>query len=103
MAQDGYDQFLRVTNSRAYPVLFRLEPWAEEYDMPSGATYFVAARGPAHDCLTIDFGDRDIEVWAWHGARVWLFTDGTELGRGRSTRMPEYVEPPRLASPAVER
>lgn len=103
MAGTTHDQFLRVTNSRPGSVVFRLEPWAEEYDMPPGATFVVVARGPADDCLTLDVGDGDIEVWAWHGALVWLFANGEELGRGRSTRMPEYRTPPRLASLAFER
>ena len=91
-----YEQFLRVTNRRASSAVFRLEPWAEEYDMPTGATFLVCARGPRSDCLTVDLGDDDIEVWAWHGSDVWLFQDGEELGRDYSTRMSQLSDPPKM-------
>lgn len=68
----------QLVNSRQHEVAVYLEPWAEEYAMPPGATFTVTARGPKPEdlpraqYLQVEVGDDSITVYGWTGSVVWI-------------------------------
>ncbi len=71
---------LRIGKTTADVVLFFLEPWGEEYNMPPGVTFDVVAKGPDGDDLELHYGERRITLYGWTGSIVRVFKDGIELG-----------------------
>ena len=71
---------LRIKNASQHPVLFSLEPWGQEYNMPSGATFEVLAKGPEGDDLELQYEEHRITLYGWTGSIVRLFQEGKELG-----------------------
>lgn len=72
---------LRIKNTSAEPVVFILEPWGNEYNMPPGTTFEVLATGPEGDELELQFAEHEITLYGWTGSIVRLFQDGIEIGR----------------------
>ncbi len=70
---------LRLENAHESELLFALEPWAEEYDMPPGASFEVEASGPDTGDLVVESSEEAITVWAWEGSEVQLWVDGVEM------------------------
>jgi hypothetical protein len=90
---------MRVQNSRAVPVMFHLEPWGEQYVMPSEATFSVVARGPREDTLELEYTDDAIVLYGWSGSTVSLFYKGEEIKAGNWERglipaTPSYQQQP---------
>lgn len=61
---------LRVTNAREIELTLDVEPWGEQYPMAPGATFEVVARGPAGDCLEVEYGEDHITLYGWPGSTV---------------------------------
>lgn len=73
---------MQLTNTRAIPITFSLEPWGDAHDMPPGATFELIARGPEGGWLDVEFGEDQITVWGWQDSVVNLYHEGEELGAG---------------------
>jgi hypothetical protein len=84
---------LRIRNSQARELTFYLEPWGEEYKMPSETTLELMVQGPRGDFLEVEFGDDQVKVYGWPGSTVTLFKQGTELGAGLWERTPVPPSP----------
>ncbi len=80
-----------VRNRRNRPVLFRVEPWGEEYELPPGATFNVTGRGPEGDGIEVAWGDDAVTVYAWPGASLRVVHRGVDVGpseRATAPRIP---------------
>ena len=85
---------ITVENTSGRSLTFVLEPWAEEYPMPSGQRYVVEGDGPAEGAeFYVEQGDEYFVVWAWDGsdARV-LREDGSVLADWTELRVPNFRE-----------
>ena len=94
---------LQLTNAHSEAIRFYLEPWGEEYTMPSGATFEVVARGPQGGSLDVAVADDAITIWGWAGSVVALLHEGTLLGPpldGR-TPVPVMAEGEERSAPSV--
>jgi hypothetical protein len=69
-----------VRNRRKRSVRFRVEPWGEEYQMPSGATFHVSGRGPDGEGIFVEWGDESVTVYAWPGASLHVSHRGVDVG-----------------------
>ena len=85
---------LRIRNSRATSLTFYLEPWGEAYLMPPDAIFEVVARGPAGDCLEVEYAEDHITVYGWSGSTVSLFHAGIALGAACETQASVPTVPP---------
>ena len=47
-----------------------LEPWGDELEIPSDATFEIVARGPQNDCLAVAFENTAISVYGWSGSTL---------------------------------
>lgn len=79
---------LRIRNSHARELTFYLEPWGEEYKVPSDSTLELMVRGPQGNFLEVEFADGHVKVYGWPGSKVTLFNQGTALGVGSWDRTP---------------
>jgi hypothetical protein len=82
-------------NSSDVAIIFRLEPWGEEFEMPPQAVFQLVAHGPDGDSLEVVVGEGHVTVWGWPGSVIALLHDGTELGAGR---WPRAAVPPMPAN-----
>ena len=73
---------LRITNHQPESITFRLEPWGDEYPMPSGATFEVIVTGPTDAPIEVELAVVDATVWAWPGSTARVFHGMQELGAG---------------------
>ena len=83
-----YESSIHVTNSSGKPRLFHLEPWGDQIEMASGATFVLCAEAAQQGSFEIEHGEDEIIVWAWPTASVKVFSEGSEIG------MPAGVERP---------
>ncbi|MGH2587011.1 MAG: hypothetical protein ACRDJE_19020 [Dehalococcoidia bacterium] len=70
------EQTIRLLNSAAAPLCLTLEPWAEQYIVPSGTAVDVTAHGPSGGKLEISVEDDGIIVYGWTGSTVDVVQDG---------------------------
>ena len=94
-ATKEYVMSLRLCNARTIPVTLYLEPWGEQYALPSETTLTVVARGPQGDTLEVEWADEHITLYGWPGSIVTLLHDGKEVGVGTSERTPVPATPRR--------
>jgi hypothetical protein len=64
----SFGSSISVTNASERKVIFHLEPWGEEVEMPSGATFVVVAEAEQLGSFEVEHGDAVITVWAWPSA-----------------------------------
>ena len=88
---------IRLVNSWPADTVVRLEPWADEYAMPQGATYDVVARGPRRGTLEVEFGEDAITVWCWEGSVVSLLHEGVRVDVRLGERPPVPPLPPNMS------
>ena len=93
-----YTSSIRLRNSLSAEMTFYLEPWGEEYSMPSGATFDILAKGPSGGSLEVELADNHIIVVGWPGSILTLLHDGAELGAGLWQRTPVPAIPVDQAS-----
>jgi hypothetical protein len=75
-----YESSIHVTNSSGKPRLFHLEPWGDQIEMASGATFVLRAESSQNGAFEIEHGEDEIIVWAWPTASVKIFSAGIEIG-----------------------
>src|SRR5207253_3046285 len=81
-----YESSIHVTKSSGKSLLFHLEPWGDQIEMGSGATFVLCAEAAQPGSFEIERGEDEIIVWAWPTASVKIFSEGSEIG------MPAGVE-----------
>lgn len=90
---------LQLTNSHPRAIRFALEPWGEEYTLPSEMTLEVTARGPEGGTLEVDLAADGVTVWGWAGSVVSLAENGRPFGADARASVP--VDPHVLEQPAA--
>lgn len=75
-----FESSIHVTNSSERTLLFQLEPWGEQLEMPAGVRFVITAEAEQQGSFEVEHGENEITVWAWPSAVVKVFCDGAELG-----------------------
>jgi hypothetical protein len=75
-----FESSIHVTNSSERMLVFHLEPWGEQIEMPSGARFLITAEAEQQGSFELEHGENEIVVWAWSGAVAKVFCDGKEIG-----------------------
>jgi hypothetical protein len=60
--------------------MFHLEPWGEQLEMPSGATFTVTAEAEQQGSFEVEHGENEITLWTWPSAIVRIYCGGEEIG-----------------------
>jgi hypothetical protein len=89
-----YESSIQVTNSSGKPLLFHLEPWGDQIEMASGATFVLCAKAGEQGSFEVEHGENEIIVWAWPTASVKIFSDGTEIGMAPGVERPAVPDVP---------
>jgi hypothetical protein len=76
----SFESSISVTNSSGRKVIFHIEPWGDEVEMPSGATFVVVAEAEELGSFEVEYGDAAIIVWAWPSAIVKVLSGIRRLG-----------------------
>ena len=83
-----FETSISVTNSSRTTVVFHLEPWGEQIEMPSGATYSVRAEADQVGSFEVEHLEGEIIVWAWPTAVVKILKGDKEIGISAGVRRP---------------
>ncbi len=73
---------LSIQNSEADRLVVVVEPWAEEYDIPGGATIQLRFHGPSVGFPELEYADRKLTIYGWPGSSFSVFRDGVEISHG---------------------
>jgi hypothetical protein len=82
----SFESSISVKNALGRKVIFHLEPWGEEVEMPIGATFVVVAEAEQVGSFEVEHGDASITVWAWPSAVVKVLSGGKEIGISAGTK-----------------
>jgi hypothetical protein len=74
-----FESSIHVTNSTDRMLVFHLEPWGEQVEMPSGARFLITAEAEQQGSFELEHGENEIVVWGWPGAVAKVFCDGKEI------------------------
>jgi hypothetical protein len=83
-----FESSILVTNSSDRPLIFHLEPWGEQIEMQSGATFSLLAEAEVEGAFEIEHLEDEIIVWGWSTAVVKVFCAGEEVGLSARIRRP---------------
>src|SRR4030095_16672785 len=83
-----FETSISVTNPSRGAVVFHLEPWGEQIEMPAGATYSVRAEADQVGSFEIEHLEGEIIVWAWPTAVVKILKGNEEIGISAGIRRP---------------
>ena len=83
-----FESSILVTNVLGKPVLFHLEPWGEQFEMESGATFSVVAEADVDGKFEVEHLEGEIIVWAWPSAVVKVFCAGEEVDLSPGSQRP---------------
>jgi hypothetical protein len=61
---------IAVANDQTSDLVFRLEPWGREYEIPPGKKLIVAFYGPHDGTMEIITKPGAIELWGWTGSTM---------------------------------
>jgi hypothetical protein len=90
----NFESSLSVTNSSGRTVVFQLEPWGEQIEMPIGATFVVVAEAEQPGSFEVEHGDAAITVWAWPSAVVKVLSGDNEIGTSAGAKRPAVPSVP---------
>ena len=76
-----FESSIQITNSSEATLIFQLEPWGEQIEMPAGATFVVAAEAEQSGAFEVEHCKDGTTVWAWPSAVVKVFCEGEEIGK----------------------
>ena len=90
----SFESSLAITNSSSTEVVLHLEPWGDEFLMPSASTLSITAKAQRAGSFEIEYLESAIIVWAWPSASVKVFDEGVEVGLsvGERPAVPEIPE-----------
>src|SRR5437762_14146524 len=89
-----YESSIRLTNSSGKLRLFHLEPWGDQIEMASGATFVLRAEASEQGSFEVEHGEDEIIVLAWPTASVRIFSEGTEIGLTPGLERPAVPDVP---------
>jgi len=76
MASTKKHVIARITNDRARPMIFVLEPWGDVFKMQPSDTFEVLSDDPPVGALDVDTNDRGITVYGWIGSSLSVTRNG---------------------------
>lgn len=82
-----YKSSTLVTNSFKDSKLLILEPWAEEFEIPSGKSFEFVGEGEKEGNFEVEFSENAIIVFGWESSTVKVFCDGQEINNGASGKL----------------
>jgi hypothetical protein len=65
-------------NDTSEPTIVIVEPWAEEFPVPSGSVLSIAITASELGTLETAMSDKRFTVWLWSGCRAVVSLDGKE-------------------------
>jgi hypothetical protein len=68
-------------NRNTDPITFILEPWAEEFTVPTGSTLSIEIFSSTFDLLETVTDGKYFAVWLWAGCRAAVSLDGQQQAR----------------------
>jgi hypothetical protein len=83
-----FESSIFVTNSSGAMLLFHLEPWGEQIEMPVGATFQVIAEADRSGSFEVEHLEREVIIWAWPSAVVKVFSKSQEVGNNAGVERP---------------
>jgi hypothetical protein len=83
-----FESSISVTNSSGAMLLFHLEPWGEQIEMPVGATFRIVAEADQAGSFEVEHLEKEIIIWAWPSAVVKVFSEGQEIGNSAGVERP---------------
>jgi hypothetical protein len=90
----SFESSISVTNASGRTVMFHLEPWGEELEMPLGATFVVVAEAEQLGSFEVEHGDAAITIWAWPSAVVKVLSQDKEIGVSAGIKRPAVPSVP---------
>ncbi|MDX6614144.1 MAG: hypothetical protein QOD75_3330 [Blastocatellia bacterium] len=75
-----YISSINISNASDKEIIFSLEPWGEQIKMPVGSKFNVVAKSEQEGSFEVEYGEREIIVWAWPSSIVKVFCDGKGIG-----------------------
>jgi hypothetical protein len=84
----SFESSISLTNASERKVIFHVEPWGEEIEMLSGATFVVGAEAEQPGSFEVEHGDAAITVWAWSSAVVNVLSGDKEIGISGGIKRP---------------
>jgi hypothetical protein len=91
----SFESSISVANASGRKVIFHLEPWGEEVQMPSGAAFVVVAEAEQVGSFEVEHGDVAITVWAWPSAVVKVLSGDKEIGISADIKRPAVPSVPK--------
>src|SRR4051812_32779998 len=83
-----YQSTINIRNASGKTRTFHLEPWGEQIEMRSGATFTVTAEAERQGSFEVEHGEDGITVWAWPSAVVKIFQGDEEIWPGAGIKLP---------------
>jgi hypothetical protein len=72
---------IAIRNFANKEIKLYLEPWGEEFQMPSQSEFIFVGHGPEKGSgFTVDYNEQSIVVSGWTGSAVQVFSKGEEIG-----------------------
>ena len=93
-----YQSSVNIRNASGRPLTFNLEPWGEQIEMPTGATFTVTAEAEQQGSFEVEHGEDEITVWAWASAVIKVCRGNDEVWPGAGTVLPAVPPTPGGAS-----
>lgn len=89
-----YESSVQITNSSEDSKLLILEPWAEEFELPSGKTFEFVGEGEKKGKFEVELSENAIIVFGWESSTVEIFCDGEKINEGASGKLtvPVFTE-----------
>ena len=83
-----YQSSINLRNASGRTLMFHLEPWGEQIEMPAGAAFTVTAEAEQQGSFEVGHGADEITLWAWPSAVVKVFYEGDEVGASAGAERP---------------
>ena len=83
-----YQSSINLRNASGRPLMFHLEPWGEQIEMPTRAAFTVTAEAEQEGSFEVEHGADEITLWAWPSAVVKVFCEGDEMGISAGAERP---------------
>ena len=85
----SHTQGVWVVNSHSDSVVFCLEPWGDEIELPSDSSFLVMFEGPSGNFPGVEWKERRVTVHGWSGSVASVYHDSKMLPSSGSVRVPE--------------
>jgi hypothetical protein len=89
-----YQSSINIRNASGGTLMFHLEPWGEQIDMPAGTVFTVTAEAEQQGSFEVEHGEDELTLWAWPSAVVKVFCEGDEIGVSAGAQRPAVPPTP---------